>query len=193
MAKIPVEKESGGAGWLGWLLGLLLLLLAIWVIWAWVDDDDVEPVADTDVEQVTPETTPVAEPEPMPPLADILANPEDHVGNTFPDTEVTVATDRELTDRGFWIQNRGNHLFAVIIDVPQEQPKDINPGATLYITDGTLRAPDYLSDLTGAPLDENTAQIARDQEIFLVVDERNIMVRQQGNPQPGTDPAQSVQ
>ena len=192
MAKIPVEKESGG-GWWKWLLALLLLGLLIWLLIGLFDTDEAGVAEGTEVEQVTPETTPASMAEPTPPLADILADPEDHVGNTFPDTEVTVATDREITDRGFWIQNQGNYLFVVIIDVPQEQPKDINPGATVDVTHGTLRAPDDLGNLEGAPLDQTTEQIARDQEIFLVVDERNITVRQPGNPQQGTDPAQGVQ
>lgn len=196
MAKIPVEKESGGGGWWKWLLALLLLALLIWLLVSLFDTDEPEVVVDdTNVEQVEPETNMMDEPtgvEAMS-LSAILSNPEEYYGQTFPDMEVTVAADREITDRGFWIQDEGQHLFAVIIDVPEEQPKDINPGATLRVVDGTLRQPDDLADLPGRPLDQTTESIAQEQEIFLVVDERNITVLQQGNPQPGTDPAQSVQ
>ena len=197
MAKIPVEKETGGGGWWKWLLGLLLLGLLIWLIWAWVDDDDLEVAEDTeaDIETVEPPPTPetAAEGAAAMSLAAILNNPDQYVGEPFPATEVTVAQNREITDRGFWIQNQGQHLFAIIIDVPEEQPKDINPGATLRISQDTLRAPSYLPEMPGRPLDQQTQNIAEQQEIFLVVDERYITVLEQGNPQPGTDPAQNVQ
>ena len=171
------------------MLGLLLLALIIWLIWAWVGDDEVEPVA---TEPITEETTPepVAE-APAVTIGDVLSNPDDYVGETWPRAEVNVAS--VPTDRGFWIVDQGDSLFSVIIDVPEEQPKDINPGATLRIDEGTLRDRTYLPEMPGAPLDQTTENIAEQQDAFLVVDERYINVLEGGTPQPGTDPAQNIQ
>ena len=190
MAKIPVEKESGGGGWWKWLLALLLLGGLIWLIATVLDTDDPELAG----ELMTPDTTAeqAAEPEGSI-IGDILDNPDRYYGATFPGAEVTVASDREMTDRGFWIQDDGRHLFSIIIDQPREVAMDINPGATLRIDGGTLRQPDDLANIQGEPLEQNTANIARQQEIFLVVDESNIQVLEEGNPQEGTDPARDVQ
>jgi hypothetical protein len=203
MAKIPVEKETGGGGWWKWLLGLLLLGLIIWIIWGLVDDDDMEvgENAEPNVENVTPEgnvtaeTTPerIAEGSAAITVGDILSNPDQRLGETYPRAEVTVAEGRQITDRGFWIQDQGEYLFAIIIDRPQEQPKDINPGATLRIEEATLRDRTYLPEMPGRPLDQQTENIAEQQDVFLVVDERYINILEQGTPQPGTDPAQNVQ
>lgn len=190
MAKIPVEKDSSGGGWWKWLLGLLLLAGLIWLIVSALDTDDPDMAG----ELVTPDTTAeqAAQPEGSI-IGDILDDPDRYYGETFPGAEVTVASDREMTDRGFWIQDNGRHLFSIIIDQPQEEPMDINPGATLRIDGGTLRQPDDLANLSGEPLDPETENIARQQEIFLIVDQSDIQVLEQGNPQGGTDPAQDVQ
>lgn len=194
MAKIPVEKKSGGGGWWKWLLGLLLLALIIWILVELFDTDEEADVAvgEADVEAVEPIETP----EPMDgdevmDIGAILSNPDEQIGETFPDMEVTVAS--VPTDRGFWITQGNDSLMAIIIDVPAEQPKDVNPGATLMVEDGTLRAPSYLPEMPGNPLDQTTENLARQQEVLLVVDERYIEVLEQGNPQPGTDPARAVQ
>jgi hypothetical protein len=100
--------------------------------------------------------------------------PSRFIGRTLPDGEVDVAS--VPTDRGFWIERNGERLFALIIDVPQEEPKDINPGARLSLSDGTLRGPQDLSELRGRPLDADTEQIALAQEAFLVIDERYIEI-----------------
>lgn len=192
MADIDLErKRSSGMGWLWGLLALLLVVLAVW--WLWPDANDVDVAELEPVEQVTPATTPdPTMDEGMAGLAlsAVLSTPSEYIGATFPDTEVQVA--EVPTDRGFWIEQDGDRLFAIIIDQPEEEPKDINPGATLQVTDGTLRAPSYLGQIEGRPLDDETRRIAEQQDILLVVDERYIEVTRAGTPQPGTDPAQGV-
>ena len=194
MAEIRLEKKKRGMGWLWALLALLLLLLLVW--WLWPDDAVEEPVA---TEPYGSEVEPVGPVEPVEPMVSaeglglgvILANPADYVGQPFPGAEVQVA--EVPTDRGFWIEQDGQRLFAIIIDGPEEQPKDINPGQTLDVTQGTLRDSSYLAELPGEPLDADTEEIARQQPIFLVVDERYIEVLEGGEPQPGTDPAEGVE
>lgn len=188
MAKIPVEKKQRPS-WIWWLLGLLLLGGLTWILAEAFDDEEELDVAD--VEEVEPlPPPPTAEPEEVD-IGSILENPGEHMGEPFPSTEVSVSS--VPTDRGFWISADGDSLFALIIDVPEEQPKDINPGQTLQIEGGTLHDSSYLPDLTGVPLDATTEGIAEEQPIFLVVDERNIAIREAGMPQPGTEPADTVQ
>lgn len=188
MAKIPVEKKQQPA-WIWWLLGLLLLGGITWALVEALDDDGEGDVADLEaVEPLPPTTTPESE---GVGIGAILANPGEYVGEPFPTMEVTVSS--VPTDRGFWISENGDSLFAVIIDVPEEEPKDINPEQTLQIDGGTLHDSSFLPELPGRSLDADTQDIIEQQSIFVVVDERNIVIREEGVAQPGTDPAQTVQ
>lgn len=188
MADIDLErKKSGPAVW-PWVAALVALALVVWGITEVVDTD--AEVADVEVvEPVAPAATPEAGAAGVG-LADILSDPQAYIGQTFPDTRVRVA--EVPTDRGFWIEDQGRRLFAIIVDVPQEEPMDINPGQALSIRDGTLRAPSYLDEVEGVPVDDATRSIADGQDVLLVVDERFIEILEAGEPQPGTDPAQGV-
>jgi PIN domain nuclease of toxin-antitoxin system len=57
----------------------------------------------------------------------------------------------------------------------------MEPGQRLTIHEGTLRDASFLPQLPGDPLDEVTARTAREQDIFLVVDERQIEVAEAGS------------
>lgn len=188
MANIPAEKQ--GSNWWAWLLGLLILAGLIWILVEAFDTEEV-PVAD-DVEAITPETTP--EPVAVAPtitISDILGSPTEYIGEPFSPDQVNVV--EVPTDRGFWIEDNGERLFVVIIDVPQEEPKDINPGQMVQIEEGVLRDRTFLPDIPGAPLDPDTESIAQQQPIFLTVDESNITILEGGTPQPGTDPAETIE
>lgn len=189
MADINVERKAG-MGWLWWVLGLIVLALLLW--WVLAPDGEevamVEPVAEQPI--VAPEPMPEMAPQADVTIAQILANPTMYVGTEY-SGEVTVA--EVPTDRGFWIENEGQRLFAVIIDQPLEEPKDINPDQTLQITQGTIQDQTHLPQLEGAALDDRTRQIIQEEPVFLVVDEANIEILTAGTPQPGTTPAQSVQ
>lgn len=187
MAKIPVEKKQQSA-WIWWLLGLLLLGGIIWILVEAFDDEEDLDVAG--VEEVEPIPTPQTQEYEGVDLGAILANPGEYVGEPFPTMEVTVSS--VPTDRGFWISENGDSLFAIIIDGPEERPKDINPEQTLQMEGGTLHDSSYLPEVPGRPLDASTEDIAKEQSIFLVVDERNIAIRETGVPQPGSDPPQPV-
>lgn len=195
MAEIPVEKKSSMT-WLWVLLALLLAALLLW--WLLADDDEVEaplvPVAEAPVTPaITPSTTPemIAE-APGVSIGDILGNPTNFVGRDDFQAEVTVPMNAQMTDRGFWIEDEGQRLFAIIMDGPQEEPKHINPGQTLRISEGMLRDRTFLPDLRGDALDADTQRIVDGLPIFLVVDESNIQILEAGVPQPGTGRAQTA-
>ncbi|WP_126173987.1 hypothetical protein [Altericroceibacterium xinjiangense] len=185
MAEIPVEKKSN-LTWLWVLLGLIILALLIW--WA-VDDDEEEYIEPVAVEQTLPQPVATA---PGVTIGNILGDPASYVGRDDFQAEVTVPTDAEMTDRGFWIEDEGQRLFTIIIDGPMEEPKHINPGQTLRISQGMLRDSTYIPEIPGDPLDADTRNIAQAQPVFLVADESNIEILEAGNPQPGTDHAQTA-
>lgn len=190
MANIELERNQGGMSWLWWVLGLLALILILW--WIWPDSETELGVVDEPMESVEPVTTP----EPVATMAgvtigDILGSPDGFIDGSFPGAEVMVV--EVPTDRGFWIEDEGERLFAIVIDQPQEEFIDINPGQTLRIDQGMLRDRTFLPEIPGAPLDAATQAIAEQQDIFLVVDEAQITILEEGEPQAGTDPTQGVQ
>jgi hypothetical protein len=171
MAEIPVEKKSS-MGWLWVLLALILAALLIW--WIVKDEDDVETAAveTAETETLATESPTAADAMPMT-LAAITAQPQSYIGQQFTG-EVGVAGP--LTDRGFWIENDGARMFALIIDQPMEVPMDINAGQRLQISGGTIRAGGEMTDVEGAPLDDDTRAILADQDAFLIVDEARIEI-----------------
>lgn len=177
MADINVERK-GGMAWLWWILGLIVLALIVWWFLAAGDDDpDTAEVVDP-----APVVAPITTPEPVAQtqgvsIADIMGDPEGYVGQDFNDEVIVTEVP---TDRGFWIEDNGARLFAIIIDQPEEQPKDINPGQTLRITEGVLRDTTFIAQIPGVPLDADTENLARQQPIFLTVDEGNIEILPEG-------------
>ena len=176
MAEIPIEKKSSNA-WLWILLALLVLALVLWWILA-ADDDETAVVADTvAVEQVDgADADRMSMQSPMDAgtmtLAAILANPADYYGKSGFTSDVTVAGP--LTDRGFWIEKDGARMFAILIDAPTEAPLDLNTGANISISGGTIRNPSTITDIEGVPLDADTKRVMSEQEAVLVVDESKI-------------------
>lgn len=191
MADINIERKTGSS-WLWWVLGLLLLALIIWLLAAGGEEEmevvETEPI-------VTPATTPAASAQPMAQgagcLTQAIASPVSNVGQTVGPCQVQVA--EVPTDRGFWVEENGQRVFAIIGDRPAEQPLDLNPGQSITISEATVRDRSYISQIAGQPLDQNTQNIINSQaEHYLVVDESNINITEAGTPQPGTTPAQTA-
>lgn len=175
MAEIPVEKHSS-TKWLWWLIAAILVALLIW--WIAGDDDDAESVVnDTQtVEAVNADRQVNADAQSganggVLTLATIMAQPQSYVGREF-SGEVGVAGP--ITDRGFWIENDGARMFALVVDQPAEVPIDINAGQRLTIDNGTIRKAGDAPDVKGVPLDDDTLKIIADQDVFLVVNEKSI-------------------
>lgn len=171
MAEIPVEKRHSSKTWLWLLLAALLVILIIW--WLSAADDEVEPVVvDTApigaVETVEPG---VVQAEGPMTLAAIIAQPQAYIGQEFTG-EVDVGGP--LTDRGFWVENDGARMFALIIDEPREVPLDINAGQRLQITGGTIREGGDVGEVEGVALDDDTRRVLADQPAFMMVDEADI-------------------
>jgi hypothetical protein len=181
VAEIHIERKKGTA-WL-WLLLAALVVLALlgWLLWP--DAADTTPMTATIVDPVPApatvatfaplDSTPTGNIE-TPTIATVLANPTQWVGREFSGT-VTVA--EVPTDRGFWIEEGGRRLFAILVDTPAEVPIDINAGQRIRIR-GTLRDAAYLPQLPGRPIVAATQDLARREPIYLVADEQAIAIVQ---------------
>ena len=174
MAEIPVERKRN-LTWLWVILALLLIAALIW--WATAGDEEVvtEPVGTEAGLEPTAEPVPAAG---ELTIANILASPEAYVGRDDFSGEVNVP--EVPTDRGFWVEDQGQRLFALIIDEPREVPKDINAGQRLRISQGMIRDQSFLPDMPGRPLEANTLRIIQEQDVYLVVDEDNIEILSRG-------------
>lgn len=178
MAEIPVErKDGGGIPWWVWLvLAAIAAALLIW--WATAGDEEevvTEPVS-TEA-GLEPTAEPVAAAGELT-ITNILASPEAYVGRDDFSGELNVA--EVPTDRGFWVEDQGQRLFALIIDEPREVTKDINAGQRLRISQGMIRDQSFLPDMPGRPLDPGTQRIIEEQDAYLVVDEDNIEILSRG-------------
>lgn len=166
----PKPKQKPGAvKVLWWLLAVTLLAAFIWMLSAPLNtapqNEFMAPIQTIE---------PPSEQPPVATVAYIVENPDQHVGGVFPAQEVYVLD--VPTDRGFWIEDEGQRLFAIIIDAPEEDPLDINTGQRLLIESGKLRHARDLSQIPGEKIDMDTRRIIENQPIFLVVDERNIKI-----------------
>lgn len=192
MVEIPVEHKSN-LKWLWLLLALILLGLLLW--WA-LDDDDAEVAGGmapaTAVEgSMEPDAALGSSPgadgaaNPLTPadpaagalaasIPAILQNPSAFVGRD--DFAGEVEVPGVPTDRGFWVQQNGARMFALIVDGPREDPVDINAGQRLRVSQGMLRDGSSVGSLPGAALDADTRKILADQPVFLVVHEDNIEI-----------------
>lgn len=93
--------------------------------------------------------------------------------------EVEVS-DREPTDRGFWVEQDGQEMLAVLIDRPEEMPMDIQGGQRLRLSEATLKDPATADRLPGAALDQDTLRLIEQEEVFLLVDRDAIEVLEDG-------------
>lgn len=177
MAEIPVERKSN-LTWLWVLLALILIALLIW--WAVGDDEEPIPVREEIVGVDTPGADPITPPEPVGmeagiTIGDILGNPTEYVGDD--NINLTGVRVPEVpTDRGFWIEDQGQRIFAVLIDGPVEVPTDINPGQQIVIREAMARDATFIQNIPGQPLDQDTRNILQKQDVYLVVDESNIEI-----------------
>ena len=177
MADIDIEREPSRA-WLWWLLGAVALLLVLWAllgsVWDEPDDEGVLAAPAAVEEFGTPPGEAVAV-VPTPAVivvTEIVADPARWSGTAL---SGEVQVDEVPTDRGFWITDQGQRLFAILGDGPQEQPLDINPNQRLRISEGMVYGPDQLASIPGG-LDDDTRRIAEAQPAVLYVHEDNVEI-----------------
>ncbi len=182
MAKIDIERKK--PVW-PWIVGLIVLALVIWGLFALLNDDEPSvspPVAVDPIEPMEPmDPTVMVAPMPPPPTdADntpipvgvIVVGPGEFLGQPVVGTAEVADVP---TDRGFWLEQAGQRLYAVIAQSPNmEDEININPGQQVRLA-GIVYDNALASQIAGG-LDAETTQIIADQPAFLLVDARNIVI-----------------
>lgn len=190
MAEIHIEKKK--SIW-PWIIAALVALLAIWALTQLMNRDNaeataVEPVGTAAVEApaVTAPTEPVdamntganttadaAGALAALPVATILAGPAGYVGQEISGT--ARVTDVP-TDRGFWIEQNGQRMFAVIAEGENmEKAVNINAGQEIQLNGAAVHDANSMAQL-GGTLDEQAKQLVSGQQAFLVVEPGDVTV-----------------
>jgi len=161
MPEISIQQKEGISWWV-WLVGLILLALVIWwAIAAFNDRDRTNTPATSST--VTGSATTETE---VLPLATILSSPAGYVGRTI---QGVATVSSVVTDRGFWVEQNGQRMFAVIDESVggQSEVADINVGQQLRFQ-GTVEDTARASQLAGVQnLKPDTRQIIQSQPAFL--------------------------
>lgn len=187
MAEIHIEKKK--SIW-PWILAALIALLAIWALMEFMgrDEEEVAPVeparaAVTEAPAATEPAAPLntttgttadaAGAVAVLPVATILAGPAGYVGQEISGT--ARVTDVP-TDRGFWIEQDGQRMFAVIAEGENmEQAININAGQEIQLNGATVHDANSMAQL-GGTLDEQAKQLVSGQQAFLVVEPSDVTV-----------------
>jgi hypothetical protein len=168
MADIDIQRKQHSI-W-PWILGLLLLGLLIWGIMDWTGEDAeaaAEPVVVTE-----PGPTPVAAGTGIV-VSEIIASPATWTGRTVAGEVRVVGVP---TDRGFWIEDQGQRLFAVLGEPPRPgETINIQSGQALRVREARVYGAAELANLPGQ-LDPDTRRIAEGQPVVLGIEPQNIEI-----------------
>lgn len=184
----PQESKSGSLAWLWILMGLAVLAFIIWW-WLWpksqtVPEDLAIIPSDTTITETAAQQPPEAGMVPAS-ISAVRQNPDEWTGKLLSGTFNVVDVP---SDRGFWIEQDGERMFAVLVDQPAEVPIDIKVGQRLLMS-GMVRDASHLPQLEGEDLAETTRNIVEEQPVYLVVDEDQIAeaaARETGTQPPAT-------
>lgn len=182
MAEIHVEKKK--SIW-PWIIAALVALLVIWALIEMMDRDTADTAAVAPTAEAPVATAPAPATAPVDttadaggaiavlPVATILAGPAGYVGQPVSGTARVADVP---TDRGFWIEQDGQRMFAVVEQGPNmEDAINVNAGQEIRFNDATVHDANSMAQL-GGTLDEESKQILADQKAFLVVDPNDITV-----------------
>lgn len=180
MAEINVERKEGGSIW-PWIIGMLALLLIGWLLYSMFDRDD--DVAEVPVATEPIATTPVVDPAVAPapgadvdvgqaiPVAAIISGPANYANLQV---SGTARVAQVVSDRGFWIDDGNQRVFA-IIDEPKPEIKNIRAGQMVRLDGAQVMT--AASQVPGQ-LEAQTQQVIQNQPAFLYVRAGNIFITQ---------------
>lgn len=178
MAEIDIERKDRSP-WM-WIIGVLAALLLLWGLFELLDgDDDVAegpvatesvvtaPVVDPAV--VTPPAAPDATAGEVIPVAVIVATPSNFANQRV---SGTARVAEVVSDRGFWIEDGGQRVFA-IIDEPKPEIMNVNAGQTVR-----LNRAQVMTNASPVPgdLEPQARQIIQGQPAFLYVPARDLTI-----------------
>ena len=107
------------------------------------------------------------------PVSAILASPMAWSGRTV---QGVADVGSVVTKRGFWLQDGGNRVFTVVSYALLEEPIQIAEGQTLQLDEATVYTSADIDMLVGEGLDPEAELIAREQGVFLLVDQGDITI-----------------
>lgn len=185
MAEINIEKKK--SIW-PWIIGALVALLILWFLFNMLDRDDEAPVvapaatsqivepagpvppADTGAAEVTTANAEVTDA--MLPISAVLAGTAGYVGKQISGT--ARVTDVP-TDRGFWIEQDGQRMFAMLAEQPgMENEIDVNQGQLVQLS-GTVHDTASASQVQGG-ISPEAMQILGGQQAFLLVQPNDVTI-----------------
>lgn len=174
MADIDLQKERKSSLW-PWVVGALALVLVLWALMEAVGDDEPDVAAVEEVETTEPAAVPEASSELT--LATILAEPQTHIGQSYAPGEVVV--DEGATERAFWIQADDGRILALLSGSDSDMGL-LEEGQRLRISEGVIQNADYLA-VEANNLDDETREIAENEEVFLAVAESDVELIESGD------------
>lgn len=159
MAEIKIQRKSFTI-W-PWLVAALAVALLVWGLTDLGPDvDETERQA-----QTTPADTgavPTSGSEAIPIVA-ILSRPAEYAGETVSGTAHVAEV---ISDRGFWVEQEGRRLFAVIEEIPKEIV-DVNAGQMVRLT-GIVYTAETRQQVEGT-MEPDARKVAAQQPAFLYV------------------------
>ena len=170
MPELHLQRRQGVPAWV-WLLGALALALLAWAIFAAMNNDRRAETAPQERVAGERQALPALDAGVLPVIV-ILSDPTGHMDRTVSGT-ATVA--EVVSDRGFWLEENGQRLFAVI-DEPASEPKNINAGQRVRLTGRVLDA-NRAANMPGVQsLEQDARQILDRERAFILVDARSIQI-----------------
>lgn len=189
-----IERRKSTTGW--WIIGVIAVALLVWGLVEWLGDDDVEDIGavpvpaqiapgiagDEPYDAAAPATAAqIAAPMPPPPVDTdnvavpvrlIVITPADYLGQAVTGTAHVAGVP---SDRGFWLEQDGERMFAVIAKSPSmEDAVDVDAGQQVRLS-GVVYDASMASQIAGG-LDDETLRAIAGQPAFLLVDARNVEV-----------------
>jgi hypothetical protein len=166
MPEITIERRAGIPKWI-WLIGAILLGFILWRIIAGIAQDGTRR---GEQGTATEPARPGAQPEGAAalPVAAVLRDPASYAGR---DIAGVAAVSSAISDRGFWVEQDGQRMFAVIDESAsgRSEVADINEGQRLRLQ-GTVYSSAMAAQLPGVQnLEAQTRQIIQNQPAFLYV------------------------
>lgn len=195
MADINIERKRKSP--LPWIIGLLALALLAFLLMRSCGDDDPEPAEGVVTDTATAMTTTAAPVAAAPAMVDTGAQAmgatagaaagTGWIAGVLAGTTTGTATGDGIvpetpSDRGFWIEENGQRVFAVLAE-PMEQMKDVDPGQRVRVSNArVLRGAD--AGQIPQDVDAEARRTAQGQQYFLLVPSSGVQIVSGGNTTP---------
>ncbi|MDZ4738129.1 MAG: hypothetical protein SGJ07_17440 [Rhodospirillaceae bacterium] len=160
-----------------WIVGAIIALIVIFLIWNWMRP--IAPVV-TSPPMVTapaPAPAPAASTAPattaVAPVALIVAVPADYFDR---DVSGTARVADVPTDRGFYLEENGRRMLAILGKDFTEKQVNVNAGQMVRVS-GVVRASSKLDEAEVGSLQPATRDLITKEPVYLVVKQVEILAR----------------